>query len=243
MLVLGGPGRDKPVEIFLRSPVKVPEGFVIDLSKPAAAFKANIDSPPLEERFISIQFGKVEGPPAFAFKPSERLELVREAPKGKGKGKEGGESRDPFLWLGEKAAEDSLVLGFKLDPNLACRGFQLSATAFYRVEAAPGPQKLVKKQLPQLLKNAEGNLMSANAKEKQTAGMPNGERKDQAINIAKAEIQNAEKFRSQISAVNTLLENMSDGVKINFVVVFHADGVDVPLLIAGEPPAPPAPKK
>jgi serine/threonine protein kinase len=235
LLVFGAPGRDKPVEIFLRSPVKM-EAFLIDPSKPTASFKANLDSPPLEDRFLSIQFGKVEGAAASAFRPSDRLELAREPGRAK-KGKEGGESREPFLWLGTKAAEDSLVLGFKLDPNVSSRNFQLSATPFYRVEAAPAPIKLIKKQLPQVLKTAEGNLVAANAREKATANLPKGDRKDQAQNIAKAEIANAEKLRDQVSAVSTLLESVGEGIKVNFTLVFNADGVDVPLLIAGDPPA------
>lgn len=240
LLVFSAPGRDKPVEIFLRSPLQV-EAFVIDPSKPRASFKANLDSPPLEDRYLSLQFGKVEGAPASAFRPSDRLELAREAAKPRGKGKDaGGESREPFVWLGAKAAEDQLVLGFKLDPNVSASNFQMGATPYFRVEESPAPIKLVKAQLPKLLAAAEGRLVGANNNDKlaSKAGNLPKDRQEQLKNLAKANIELASKYRDQVSAVSTLLESMGEGVKIHFTLVFNADGVDVPLVIAGDPPAP-----
>jgi hypothetical protein len=216
-------------QVALREPLLVkPIAAVVD--KGAVNERVVLEYAPGGKQ-IAVEFGPLEGgPPKYKIDPKLELSAFKDS---------------TYLFAGN--ADDALYLGFKIDVSMQGKTLQIAALPQYFIPGAmPKPERYLRNTPNRLAELVGGGLQQANFKAGLAKQIKEGDKKKKAEELAKGEVDLAQKAMAQVEQLKEIAKSLSEGGQLHFRASYLADDVKVELVGTGGPPpaaaAAPAPK-
>jgi serine/threonine-protein kinase len=209
-------------ELALREPLKG-ESLLVDLEKPGATVKWNLDFLPHPKKLV-VEISRLgEAFPAHKFDPSTTME---------------GLSADTLVWTG--ADPENALLGIKFESWQSPKFVQVKATAQLRSGGKAEP--LIKRKLQDFIKGVDSRrfalLKKQEAMEKGKA--PKGQESvwKAQLEATKKELDALAATEEQTNKLQQLVEELKGKSEVHFRVYFVADDTQVDLVVTDANPAP-----
>jgi hypothetical protein len=175
---------------------------------------------------IAVEFGPLEGgPPKHKIDPKLELSAFKDT---------------TYLFAGN--SDDALYLGFKIDVSMSAKTLQIVALPQYFIPGAMVKPDRFLRNTPAKLGDLVGaGLQQANFKANLAKQIKDNNKKKKAEEMAKGEVDLAQKGMAQVEQLKEIAAAMDEGAKLHFRASYLAEDVKVELVNTGGPPPGAAP--
>ena len=207
-------------ELALREPL-AGESLLVDLEKPGATVKWNLDQLP-DPKLIVVEVSRLgEAFPAHKFDPGPTME---------------GLSADTLVWTG--ADPENALLGIKFESSQTPKYVQVKATGQLRTGGKSEP--LIKRKLQDFVKGIDSRrfvlVKKQEALEKGKAPKGQEARWKAELEGTKKELETLATTEEQTKQFQQLVEELKDKSEVHFRVYYVADDTQVDLVVTDENP-------
>jgi serine/threonine-protein kinase len=209
-------------ELALREPL-AGESLLVDLEKPGAAVKWNLDQLP-DPKLIVVEVSRLgEAFPAHKFDPGPTME---------------GLSADTLVWTG--ADPENALLGIKFESSQTPKYVQVKASGQFRAASGGKSELLTRRKLQDAVGGIDSQRAQSIALEKQlTNAKVEGAKKTQRDAALKGVKERQETINAQgelLNQLQQLIAELKEKSEVHFRVYYVADDTQVDLVVTDKNP-------
>jgi hypothetical protein len=135
------------------------------------------------------------------------------------------------VWTG--SADDSMVLGLRLDSTLSAQSIQIKSAPLYHIKGMRASKSLLKRELTTIANTLDKSRAIATSRH-ELASKAKGEQAERAANLAKVDLDNVNAVDAQLQELQSLIEKLDGKGVIHFRVYYQTEDGPIDLLVTEE---------